>query len=336
MRKRSHEDHTNHEAWAIPYGDLVTLLLALFVVLYSMSSVNEGKYRVLSDSLNEAFGGRPRSMKPIQVGDHPDRGANPALVNIVPKQAGTAQRPADGNSLVKSPLPSTSPSPEQARTASPVPGNGDLRRMADQIQQAMGDLIDKKLVTVRRTEQWLEIEIRTDLLFPSGVADVAAAAKPVLARVSTILKPFPNAIRIEGHTDNVPIATSAFPSNWQLSSARAASVVSLFMAQGVVPTRMSVAGFGEFYPAASNDTAEGRNRNRRVLVVVLAGASTPLTGADAEAMAAASIDDANPSSPETTSVAGPEAAAQPLRNSPQTPHTLAAAPVTAPALEQTP
>jgi len=331
MRKRSHEDHTNHEAWAIPYGDLVTLLLALFVVLYSMSSVNEGKYRVLSDSLNEAFGGRPRSMKPIQIGDHPDRGANPALINIVPKQAGTTQKRVDGNSLVKAPLPTSSPSPEQARTAGAGQGRGDLRRMADQIQVAMGDLIDKKLVTVRRTEQWLEIEIRTDLLFPSGVADVSAAAKPVLARVSAILKPFPNAIRIEGHTDNVPIATAAFPSNWQLSSARAASVVSLFMAQGVAPTRMSVAGFGEFYPAASNDSPEGRNRNRRVLVVVLAGSATPLTVADAEAMAGASEDAAG----SDTGASAP-AAFPPLTSAPEPTHTLAIAPAAAPPPEHTP
>lgn len=244
-RKRGHEEHANHEAWAIPYGDLVTLLLALFVVLYSMSSVNEGKYRVLSDSLNEAFGGKPRAAQPIQIGDQPPRGNKPALIKPLPKMA--------------------TPPLKVLSTGKPA---GELQLMADQVHKAMADLIDKNLIRVRRTELALEIEIGTDILFASGVADVSTAARPVLARLAAILEPFPNSIRVEGHTDDLPIATVAYPSNWQLSSARAASVVALFMGQGIAPVRMSVAGFGEYRPLASNDTADGRNRNRRVLIVI--------------------------------------------------------------------
>jgi len=241
-RRRAHEEHANHEAWAIPYGDLVTLLLALFVVLYSMSSVNEGKYRVLSDSLNEAFGGRPRSPSPIQIGDNAQRGSAPSLV-----------------SPVRLPLPSY---------GQPRGGERDIRQMAAAMTKAMGALIDRKLVTVRANGLLLEIEIRADILFPSGVAAVSERARPVLTRVASVLAPFPNPVRIEGHTDNVPVATAAFPSNWQLSAARAASVVALFVADGVDPRRLSVAGFGEFRPKAPNTSAEGRNANRRVLIVV--------------------------------------------------------------------
>lgn len=247
-RKRGHEEHANHEAWAIPYGDLVTLLLALFVVLYSMSSVNEGKYRVLSDSLNEAFGGKPRAAQPIQIGNQPPRAAKPALIKPLPRMATPPLKVTSGGKL-------------------PAPA-GELQQMADQVQAAMSDLIGKNLIRVRRTELALEIEIGTDILFASGVADVASAARPVLARLAAILKPFPNSIRVEGHTDDLPIATVAYPSNWQLSSARAASVVALFMGQGIAPVRMSVAGFGEYRPLAANDTADGRNRNRRVLIVI--------------------------------------------------------------------
>lgn len=253
-RRRAHEEHANHEAWAIPYGDLVTLLLALFVVLYSMSSVNEGKYRVLSDSLNEAFGGAPRAAQPIQIGDNTPRGTANALITLLPRPGAVPVR------TLRPPLPTA---------GQPRGGERDIRKMAADVRKAMGDLIDRKLVTVRSNGLMLEIEIRADILFPSGVAEVSAAAKPVLARVSSVLKPFPNPIRIEGHTDNVPIATLAYPSNWQLSSARAASVVALFMNQGLEPTRMSVAGFGEYQPKVPNDTAEGRNANRRVLIVVL-------------------------------------------------------------------
>ena len=268
-RRRAHEEHANHEAWAIPYGDLVTLLLALFVVLYSMSSVNEGKYRVLSDSLNEAFGGRPRSAEPIQIGEHAPRGSSGSLVTLLPRPGAAPLK------TVRPPLPTAG----QTRG-----GERDIRKMAADVQKAMGALIDRKLVAVRSNGLTLEIEIRADILFPSGVAEVSPAARPVLARVSSVLKPFPNPIRIEGHTDNVPIATVAYPSNWQLSSARAATVVALFMNEGLDPTRMSVAGFGEYQPKLPNDTAEGRNANRRVLIVVLgspdAAAATETTAAE--------------------------------------------------------
>lgn len=292
-RKKKHEEHTNHEAWAIPYGDLVTLLLALFVVLYSMSSVNEGKYRVLSDSLNAAFHGKPRASQPIQIGEKPQQGASQEKkINPIASMA-TASGSTNVNSneqvvinrkqqgvdfgQIKSLV-------DRTETGGSVPTN--LQRMAADVRRAMGDLIDKHLVNIRQTEFWLEIEIRADILFPSGVAQIANTANPILAHLAEIMKPFPNPIRIEGHTDNIPISTAAFPSNWQLSSARAANVVSLFVQQGVDPSRMSVEGFAEYHPAVANDTAEGRNRNRRVLIVVLGDNDASHIGRVSEALAA--------------------------------------------------
>jgi chemotaxis protein MotB len=122
---------------------------------------------------------------------------------------------------------------------------------------------------------WVEVEIRTDILFPSGVATLSAHATQVLEQLAATLKPFPNPIRVEGHTDNRPISTRAFPSNWELSAARAASVVHLFTQQGIDPARLAVIGLGEYRPARSNDTAEGRNANRRVLLVILSGSGMP-------------------------------------------------------------
>jgi chemotaxis protein MotB len=134
-------------------------------------------------------------------------------------------------------------------------------------------LVDAELVTVRRHSFWIEVEIRADILFPSGVATIAPSAVPALAALSKALSPFPNPVRVEGHTDNVPIKTVAFPSNWELSSARAATVVHLLANGGVAANRLSVIGLGEWHPAHSNDTAEGRNGNRRVLLVILSGAA---------------------------------------------------------------
>ena len=267
-RKKAHEEHANHEAWAIPYGDLVTLLLALFVVLYSMSAINEGKFRVLSESLNAAFNGKPRTSKPIEIGDKPQLGKGPAeRSTVIPRQGGSPPQPLRHDSnLAALRLPAGLPHGAGSQRGA---GARDLDRMADAVDKALGDLIDRKMVTVRRSAFWLEIDIRTDILFPSGVAKLSAEAQPVLAEIAAILKPFSNAVRIEGHTDDRPIRTAAFPSNWQLSAGRAAEVVSLFMSEGVAPERMSVAGFGEYQPVASNATAEGRNANRRVLAVVM-------------------------------------------------------------------
>jgi chemotaxis protein MotB len=141
--------------------------------------------------------------------------------------------------------------------------------MERQVQNAMQALIDAKMVSVKRENMWLEIEINTDILFPSGAGEFSAAAEPVLDKLAEVLKPFPNPIRVEGHTDNRPIRTAAFASNWELSATRAASVVHEFTKAGIDPLRLEIVGFGEFRPRESNDTVEGRNANRRVAVLVL-------------------------------------------------------------------
>ena len=265
-RRHKHEEHANHEAWAIPYGDLITLLLAFFVVMYAMSSVNEGKYRVLSDSLVAAFQGAPKTMEPIQVGE---------------KQLGPGAELAI--SITRQPMIETEPRRAIAPIAmaqttmpsDPAAQSEELAGVANEVEQSMSDLIDRELVTVRRHGNWVEVEIKTDILFPSGVATLSPAAEQVLQQLAETLKPFPNAIRVEGHTDNRPISTSAFPSNWELSAARAASVVHLFTRAGMDPARLAVIGLGENRPAQSNATPQGRNANRRVLLVILSGSNRP-------------------------------------------------------------
>jgi chemotaxis protein MotB len=136
-------------------------------------------------------------------------------------------------------------------------------------------LIDKNLVVVRRTPNWLEIEIRTDILFPSGVATLSPSANQVLTSLGDILAPFANPLRVEGYTDDVPIDTAVYPSNWELSAARAASVARLFAEHGVDPERLGIVGWGQYRPAADNTNEDGRNKNRRVLVVVLSDKAGP-------------------------------------------------------------
>jgi chemotaxis protein MotB len=278
-RKHKHEDHQNHEAWAIPYGDLITLLLAFFVVMYAISSVNEGKFRVLSDSLQAAFRGSPKTIEPVQVGEK-TRGSGADIAVSIVQQANIEGQPRQmleaismGQDKMKGLGPSRDNGTGKGRDKVEVVVPPELAKVADEVEKSLALLVDAELVTVRRHSFWIEVEIRADILFPSGVATIAPSAVPALAALSKALAPFPNPVRVEGHTDNVPIKTVAFPSNWELSSARAATVVHLLANGGVAANRLSVIGLGEWHPAHSNDTAEGRNGNRRVLLVILSGAA---------------------------------------------------------------
>lgn len=275
-RKKAHEDHANHEAWAIPYGDLVTLLLALFVVLYAMSSVNEGKYRVLAEALSEAFGGKPRSISPIQVGKVQPHGSK---LDRAPPSISAAKGPVSPMPLTKW---QTRPQIDRYRKSGMVDAfelhadraaqaraDAQLQQISDRVEEALASLIDHNLVSIHRTQFWLEVEIKSDILFASGVAIPQSSAVLTLEKLAAALAPFPNPLRIEGHTDNIPINTSTFPSNWELSAARAGSVVHLFQRSGIPPARLAVIGYGEYRPLGSNDTAEGRDTNRRVVVVIL-------------------------------------------------------------------
>jgi chemotaxis protein MotB len=275
-RKHKHEEHANHEAWAIPYGDLITLLLAFFVVMYAISSINEGKFRVLSDSLQAAFRGVPKTLEPVQVGEK-SRGSGADIAVSIVQQATMDGQPRqlleaismgdkDGSGKRKPPAMDS-----DGKAIVPP----ELGRVADEIEKALAPLVAADMIAVRRDATWVEVEIRTDILFASGVAKLSDAALPPLTILAETLARYPNPVRVEGHTDNRPISTSTFPSNWELSAARAASVVHLFARGGVDPARLAVIGLGEFRPAQSNDTVEGRNANRRVLIVILGGDQAP-------------------------------------------------------------
>jgi chemotaxis protein MotB len=304
-RRRRHEEEERHEAWAIPYGDLVTLLLGFFVVMYAMSSVNQGKYRVLSNSLTEAFHGTPHA-NPSQPNG--DSGSDPIeelpLTQVqrmisaglpshpiapLESQRGTLRRgqsiagavdPRAPYSIASASAESTSSASISAAAAPAVPtgsarAGGTLDMVADDVTAAMGPLIAKGQVRVRRYDTWVAVDISTDILYGSGSAQLSGTAVMALQKLADSLKPWPNALRVEGHTDNLPISTAAFPSNWELSAARAASVVHLFMDRGVAPERLAVMGFGPYRPASTNDNATGRNANRRVEVVILGRDSGP-------------------------------------------------------------
>ncbi|MGE8409732.1 MAG: flagellar motor protein MotD [Pseudomonas sp.] len=241
-RRRRVEEHENHERWLVSYADFITLLFAFFVVMYSISSINEGKYKIISQALIGVFNDSERSTKPIPIGEERPlsvRPAQPLIKDSEQSDAGLAQSTAD-----------------------------PLKTITDDVIEAFGDLIKSDQMTVRGNELWVEIELNSALLFGSGDAMPSDVAFNIIEKVANILKPFANPVHVEGFTDDLPIRTAQYPTNWELSSARAASIVRLLAMEGVNPARMASVGYGEFQPIASNTTTDGRAKNRRVVLVI--------------------------------------------------------------------
>ena len=278
-RRKSIDEHGNHEAWAVPYADLLTLLLAFFVVMYALSSVNESKYREMADSLSIAFGGTPRTIAPVQVGKNPVQssvweipspirsGAGPMSAMLSPA-SDPSQLPSMASQMR---MPVTLRDPDRL-----VQAQQQMDRVEHELTHTLAPLIDAKLITVRRNDLWIEVQINSDILFATGSATLDGNARNTLSRLATVLRQAPNGLRVEGYTDNQPIATAQFPSNWELSAARAASVVHLLADQGVAPQRLAMVGYGEFRPRADNTTEAGRNANRRVVLIILADSGANL------------------------------------------------------------
>lgn len=251
-RRQPQDDLHNKERWLISYADFITLLFAFFVVMYSVSSVNEGKYKVLSDTLTGVFNAPQRSFQPITVGDQPQRPAGVAEDAVIPPPVPEAPRNPSGDEL--------------SRTQS-------LRAMADELATEFDELIYQGVVTLETSDEWLELSLRNSLLFGSGDAEPHFDAFSIIEKIAGVLADHDNAVRVEGFTDDRPIRTNAFPSNWELSAARASAVVRMLSMNGVAAERMAAVGYGEHQPVARNDTEEGRRRNRRVVILVSRDAS---------------------------------------------------------------
>lgn len=266
-RRQHHEEHENHERWLVSYADFITLLFAFFVVMYSISSVNEGKYRVLTETLSAVFKVEPRSNNPIQIGDRPRSMTAMPVGPLAPKEAdsnSTGESDAEGQQKLGAGTDGEGASEDRFKQ------DGTAMRIADELQISLQEYIDNDLLRITREGERIEIEMKEKMLFPSGEARLSHDALRALREMAKTLARIPSKLQVEGHTDNVPIATSAFPSNWELSAARAASVVHFMARSGVDPLRMTAIGMGEHHPITTNDTVKGRASNRRVTIVVLA------------------------------------------------------------------
>lgn len=255
-RRRLPETTDNHERWLVSYADFITLLFAFFVVMYSISTVSDGSYRVLSESIVKAFSNPRLSLDPVQAGE-PARSSVRMIEAVeegaaepvfIPFRPDVIRRGGEGEMRLE---------------------GGSLEAIAGVVEQRVEELIEDRMVAVRRSDDWVEIQIQATVLFPSGSRVLLSGAVPVLLNFADILRRVPNAVNVEGYTDDRPISNAQFSSNWDLSASRAASVVRLFEANGIDPSRLSATGHGENHPIADNDTEEGRAANRRVVLVVM-------------------------------------------------------------------
>lgn len=235
-RKRYDETGENHDRWLISYADFITLLFAFFVVMYAISVVNTGKYKVLSDALGDAFGGRPEAPQASSTIEQLP------LTNLIARKRAEAARR------------------ERER----------LNTLARDLNDSLAPLVKSGQVRVTQTGRGVTVEINAKVLFEEGQAALGDEARATLGTVASLLKNDPHAIQVEGHTDNLAIANSVFPSNWELSSVRASSVVRLFIDSGVAAGRLTALGHAANLPVAPNSDEAGRARNRRVAVTILA------------------------------------------------------------------
>ncbi len=246
-RRRAEDEHENHERWLVSYADFITLLFAFFVVMYAVSSVNDGKYRVLSDSIISAFRNVPGSTSGAQVPVAPPSSAL-VLPMIVPNRPMIVSKPAND---------------ENKRQT-----KEKMRNMAQEINEALGPLVKNGQVRITEGAQGITIDINASLLFLPGDARLATEAVNALSSVARILAPTDFPITVEGHTDNIPISTPQFPSNWELSGVRASSVVRLMIENGVAASRLTATGYADQRPLADNASPDGRARNRRVAITI--------------------------------------------------------------------
>jgi chemotaxis protein MotB len=273
-RKPRHkpEENINHERWLVSYADFITLLLAVFAVMYALSQVNEGKYRTLSGSLIKAIATeKERRETLIAIPDPIPSTAAPIVIAADPA-AKRASRYGEA----------------QLRQQE------KLRIIAQDIVAAFATLVNEGQVRVTQSERGVRVEINASALFALGEATLQRDSIKALSAVGQVLKHVDHAIQVEGHTDDKPIITSKFPSNWELSAVRASTVVRLLIDNGVKPTRLTALGYGENRPVESNDSEEGRARNRRVTLMILS--TLPDASSDVFDNSADALHDSEPDS----------------------------------------
>jgi chemotaxis protein MotB len=258
-RKRKHGAHANHERWLVSYADFITLLFAFFVVLYASSQVDKAKMNKLSVAIEGAF---------KQMGVFNKNGTAAPNENPVEDNESSLEHKAVASTGAVVGASTAAPTPEMNQQGFT---KSQMRNMKRELEQLLAAEIKRREVALHIGPEGLVVSLREMGFFDSGSSSLKPGSEAALERIVMLLREKDAEMRVEGHTDNVPIHTVQFNSNWELSTARATEIIKLLIAKyGFPPDRLSAAGYGEFHPVADNANAEGRRQNRRLDLVILA------------------------------------------------------------------
>lgn len=247
-KKNRDNEESNGTSWLDTYADTITLLLTFFVLLYSMSSIDNQKLKALSDAFRlEMMGESSDSILDLENGSEPitENGLEDDLPNNV-EQMGEAEEVEDNTYLE------------------------ELEKLYSKVDNFIKENDMENEVTITKTDQGVALQLKDNVLFETASADLTNNSYPILDKIYTLITDIPNKLLVEGHTDNRPMNTDRYPSNWELSTARAVNVLKYFVeVKGISPERLSAAGYGEYKPLAENDSWDNMAKNRRVSILIL-------------------------------------------------------------------
>ncbi|SEK48152.1 chemotaxis protein MotB [Colwellia chukchiensis] len=258
LRARRHSvEHDNVERWLVSYADYMTLLFALFVVLYAMAMVDEAPFETATESIGRVFQANEKAVKNRGHGD-----------DILPVNSAKTNKRLFGDGILAEAGPELVAGAVTLSNVSHAQVGTTLTSLEKELHSALYDLVESGYAQLQVDGDWLEIELNSALLFPSGSSSATNAAKDILAAISEVIGDASNYIRIRGYTDNQAIDTEIYSSNWELSVFRATAILRVLETLNINPARMAIEGYGQYYPSADNNTDTGRAKNRRVVIAL--------------------------------------------------------------------
>lgn len=258
LRKRRHYvEHENVHRWLVSYADYMTLLFALFVVLYAMAMVNEKPFETITESVGRVFQANDEQPK--------NRGHGDDILNV---NTSKTNKRLYGDGILDDAGPQLLEGEQSLSNISHSQVGTNLTSLEEELHAALYELVESGYARLQVDGDWLEIELNSGLLFPSGSSSATNSALNILAVIYDVLDEVTNFVRVRGYTDNQAINTEIFSSNWELSVYRATAVLRVLDNLGMNPARMAIEGYGQYYPSADNATAQGRAKNRKVVVAI--------------------------------------------------------------------
>lgn len=256
-KRRAAVEHDNIHRWLVSYADYMTLMFALFVVLYAMAMVNEKPFDSITESFGRVFQASEEEAKNLGHGD-----------SILMVNTSKTNVKLYGNGILEVAGPELLDNEQNLSNISDAKVGSNLSSLEKELHTALYDLVESGFAQLQIDGDWLEIELNSGLLFPSGSSSATRSAEAILAVIYDVIGQASNFIRVRGYTDNQVINNEIYSSNWELSVFRATAILRVLEKLGLTPARMAIEGYGQYYPSADNLTSEGRAKNRKVVVAI--------------------------------------------------------------------